>query len=93
MHNIISSKIIKAPIYFRWWSSIKNKFKVQGMPKYQNLYLGSIGGKLQVKHGGGIGIVKDCYYDQSLASYIYWIDANGIMVTVPEKNLEEILIS
>lgn len=64
--------------------------KGQGMPLYQNLYLGDGGGKLQVKNGGGIGIVKNCYYDPALASYIYWLDANGVMVTVPEKNLEPI---
>lgn len=69
---------------------LKNIFKGQGMPKYQNLYLGNGRGKLRVKNGGGIGIVKNCYYDPKLASYIYWLDANGIMVTVPERNLEPV---
>jgi hypothetical protein len=74
----------------RWLDKIKIFFRPQGLPKYQNLYLGNGGGKLRVKNGGGIGIVKNCYYEPKLGSYIYWIEANGVMVTVPECNLEPI---
>jgi len=81
---------VERVVILRLWDKLKNLFKAQGMPKYQNLYLRKGGGKLRVKHGGGIGVVKNCYYDPKLASYIYWLDANGVMVTVPEKNLEAI---
>ena len=68
---------------------LKLIFKGQGMPKYQNLYLGKGGGKLKVKHGGSVGIVTGCHYEPKLASYIYWLDFNGCMVPVPESYLEE----
>ncbi len=69
---------------------IKAAFRSQGMPKYQNLYLGKGDGKLRVIYGGDIGIVKNCYYEPKLGSYMYWLDFNGAMVTVPEMNLEPV---
>ena len=69
---------------------LKALFRGQGMPKYQNLYLGNGSGKLQVINGGGIGVVKNCYYEPKLGSYIYWLDANGVLVTVPECNLKPV---
>jgi len=71
-------------------NKIKVRFKAQGMPKYQNLYLGKGGGKLRVKNGGGVAVVRNCYYEPKLGSYMYWLDANGVLVTVPECNLEEV---
>ena len=81
----------------RWLDKIKVFFKQQGMPKYQNMYLGANGfgrgGSMHIKNSGklnGAVEVKNCYYDTELASYVYWVCANGIMVPVPEKNLEVI---
>lgn len=78
----------------RWLDKIKLFFKQQGMPKYQNMYLGKnfgVGCAMRIKNSGelnGTVVVKNCYYDCSLASYMYWVCANGVMVPVPEKNLE-----
>ena len=77
-------------IYQRSWYKLKQFTKGQGMPKYQNIYLGKERGKMRVKCGGGVVTLVNAYYDMDLASYIYWADANGIMVVIPECNLEEI---
>ncbi len=76
-------------IYQRIWYKLKQFTKGQGMPKYQNMYLGKERGRMQVKNGVGVVKLVNAYYDPVLASYIYWVDANGVMVTIPECNLEE----
>lgn len=72
------------------WHKFVNIFKAQGMPKYQNLYLGEGNGNIAIKYSGEIVIVKGCHYSPSLASYIYWVEANGVDIPVPESYLEPI---
>jgi hypothetical protein len=67
-----------------------NVLKAHSLPKYQNSYLGGGGGKLRVKNGGGVVIVKNCHYNPKLASYVYWCNAGGVMVTIPECDLEPV---
>jgi hypothetical protein len=74
---------------FKKVRSAMNTLKPQGMPKYQNLYLGQGGGKVRVTQGGE-AIVTGCFYDPDLASYMYWLDANGESVLVPEKYIKPI---
>ena len=81
---------IKRVVILRMWNKLTNIFKAQGMPKYQNLYIGGGGGKVRVKNGGGVVVLLNCYYESNLASYVYWCDANGVMVLIAERNLEAI---
>lgn len=74
----------------RLYDKIKRSFRFQQMPKYQHLYLRKERGQLRIKNGGGVATVTNCYYDPHLASYMYWLDANGVMVVVPECNLEPV---
>jgi hypothetical protein len=77
----------------RWIDKIKIFFKAQGMPKYQNMYLSKnlgVGSAMRIEGSGDIVTVKNCYYDPDLASYVYWVHVNGVMIPVAEKNLQTI---
>ena len=69
---------------------IKASFRAQGMPKWQNIYLGKGDGEMRIKGGGGIVVLKNCYYEPRLGCYMYWVEVGGVGVTVPECNLIEI---
>jgi len=95
MEKDINNTNLKNPTFIsRLGDSVKKLFKAQGMPKYQHLYLSSLSGqprgKLQIKHGGGVGTVMNCFYEPKIASYVYWLELNGEMACVPELFLEEI---
>ncbi len=74
----------------RLWDKFANLFKAQGMPKYQNLYLGDGCSNIMISYSNEIVSVKGCHYSSSLASYVYWVEANGVSVPVPERYLKPI---
>jgi hypothetical protein len=60
--------------------------RVQGLPKFQ--YLGKGKPNYRVKHGGDTVTLFNAFYDPGLGCYLYWADANGAKVLIPEKMLE-----
>ena len=67
--------------------------KGQGMPKYQNMYLGQAKGVMMMQWGGSSSevVVIGCHYDTDLASYMYWVrpvEAMTVAFCIAEKHLQ-----
>ena len=79
----------------------KNKLRVmvqpQGMPKYQSFYLGGNANRnhhleLNMHSGKREVEVLNCWYEPSLACYVYSVQYKGSedRLPVPEKYLKEV---